>query len=144
MYFQGPLWDQLYRVVKHLKLSHGLRTPKEMLTVSILMLLYFLGITTTKRVLLPITGEVSEQCFLLAFAVIYVPRLNEQWQQHRRENFLVMSIISPMLISDALAVDHVVCPLEASSQMEFRPLLVMWVLLQMYLSARHYYKSGPG
>jgi len=86
MYFEGPLWDQLYRAVKHLKLSCGLRTPK-MLTASILMLLYFLGIATTKRVLLPITGEVSEQCFLLVYAVIYVPRLNEQWQQQHRENF---------------------------------------------------------
>jgi hypothetical protein len=58
--------------------------------------------------------------------------------------FLVMLIISLMLISDALAVDHVVCPLEASSQMEFRPLLVMWVILQMYFRAGYYYNSGPG
>jgi hypothetical protein len=115
-----------------------------MLTVSTLMLLYFLGITTTKRVLLPITGEMSEQCFLLVFAVSYVPRLNEQWQQQRRENFLVMSIISLMFTSDALAVGHVVHPLEACSQMEFRLLLVMWVILQMYLSAGYYYDSGPG
>jgi hypothetical protein len=49
-----------------------------------------------------------------------------------------------MLMSDALAVDHVVCSLEASSQMEFRPLLVVLVILQMYLSAGYYYNSGPG
>ncbi len=108
------------------------------------MLLYFLGITTTKRVLLPITGEVSDQYFVLVFAVIYVPRLNKQWQQQHRENFLVKSIINLILICDALAVDDVVCPLEASSQMGFRPLLVMWVILQMYLSAGYYYNSGPG
>jgi hypothetical protein len=64
--------------------------------------------------------------------VISVPRLNEQWQQQHGENFLVVLIISLMLMSDALAADHVVCPLEASSQMEFRPLLVVWVILQMY------------
>jgi hypothetical protein len=58
--------------------------------------------------------------------------------------FLVTVIISLMLMSDALAVDHVVCSLEASSQMEFRPLLVVLVILQMYLSAGYYYNSGPG
>jgi hypothetical protein len=55
-----------------------------------------------------------------------------------------MSIISLMFTSDALAVGHVVHPLEACSQMEFRLLLVMWVILQMYLSAGYYYNSGPG